>query len=226
MDYNFLSKTVLFRGVTPEEAREMLQCLGAEERHYCKGETILRAGEPTRVMGLVLSGRAQMEIDDLWGNRSILGSAAPGFVFGETYACIPGDPLMINVVAAEHSDILLLQISRVLKTCPTACAHHSRLVRNLLTLSAEKNLALSRRIQHTTPKSIRGRLLSYLSFQAAHSGGLEFNIPFDRQQLADYLGVDRSAMSAELSKMQREGLLQTQRSHFILSADSAGFYEP
>lgn len=221
MDFNFLCKTALFRGVTPEGAAEMLQCLGAEERHYKKGRTILQAGEPTESLGLVLSGRAQMEMDDLWGNRSILGSAAPGFVFGETYACVPGEPLMINVTAAEDTDVLFLRVSRVLQTCPSACSHHSRLVRNLLTLSAEKNLGLSRRIQHTTPKSIRGRLLAYLSFQATRSGGLEFTIPFDRQQLADYLGVDRSAMSAELSKMQREGLLQTRRNHFILSAAAA-----
>lgn len=221
MDFIFLSRTALFRGVTAEAAAEMLRCLGAEERRYQKGQTILRAGEPTESLGLVLSGRAQMEMDDLWGNRSILDSAAPGSVFGETYACVPGEPLMISVTAAEDTDVLFLRVSRVLKTCPAACAHHSRLIRNLLALSAEKNLRLSRRMQHITPKTIRGRLLAYLSFQATRAGSLEFTIPFDRQQLADYLGVDRSAMSAELGKMRREGLLRTRRNRFALSADAA-----
>lgn len=220
MDDFFLSRTALFRGIEPPEAREMLRCLGAAERHYRRGETVLPAGEPTQRMGLVLSGRVQMELDDPWGGRSILGSAGPGAVFGEAYACVPGEPLMIQVTAAEDTAVLFLRINRVMEPCPSACAHHSRLVSNLLTLTAEKNLGLSRRMRHITPKTIRGRLVSYLSFEAARSGSLKFTIPFDRQQLADYLGVDRSAMSAELGKMQREGLLETRRSHFVLSVGS------
>ncbi|WP_411337787.1 Crp/Fnr family transcriptional regulator [Ruminococcus gauvreauii] len=219
MDYFFLSKTLLFRGDSPEEIKIMLDCLGCEQKTFKRGEVIYRSGDIVQSLGIVLSGRAQIENDDLWGNKSILDSVGPGQVFAETYACVPGEPLMVSVIAAEASEILFLNIGRVLKTCPNACQHHSRLVSNLLTISAQKNLNLSRRIFHTSSKSIRGRLMSYLSFQAARHGCFEFTIPFNRQQLADYLSVDRSAMSNELSKMQREGLLTADKNHFCLKED-------
>ena len=122
--------------------------------------------------------------------------------------------MLVTVVAAETAEILFLNVAKILKVCTNACTFHSKLIRNLLTLAAQKNLNLSQRIFHTTPKSIRGRLLSYLSWQAVKQGTREFDIPFNRQQLADYLGVDRSAMSAELGKMKREGIIQVNRNHF------------
>ena len=124
--------------------------------------------------------------------------------------------VMISVVAAEACDILFLDVGRMLQVCPNSCGFHNKLIRNLLSIASQKNLTLSRRIFHTSSKTIRGRLLSYLSFQSVKHGSREFEIPFNRQQLADYLSVDRSAMSNELSKMQREGLLTVDRSHFIL----------
>jgi len=194
----------------------MLACLGAHERQYGKGETIFRAGECAESMGLVLSGGVNIEIDDLWGNKTILGHVEPGQLFAETYACIPGEPLMVNVVASERSGVLFLNAAKLLTTCQNSCAHHNRLIQNLLQVFAQKNLALSRRSLHTSPKTIRGRLLSYLSEQAKRSGSYQFAVPFNRQQLADYLGVDRSAMSNELSKMQRDGILRCERSRFTL----------
>jgi len=216
MDLSFLTNTMLFRGTTPEEAKSMLACLGAHERQYGKGETIFRAGECAESMGLVLSGGVNIEIDDLWGNKTILGHVEPGQLFAETYACIPGEPLMVNVVASERSGVLFLNAAKLLTTCQNSCAHHNRLIQNLLQVFAQKNLALSRRSLHTSPKTIRGRLLSYLSEQAKRSGSYQFAVPFNRQQLADYLGVDRSAMSNELSKMQRDGILRCERSRFTL----------
>lgn len=169
----------------------------------------------------MLSGSVSIENDDVWGNKSILDKVGPGQVFAETYACVPGEPLMVSVVAAEDTEILFLDVSRALDGCSNACGSQSRLLRNLLSISARKNLHLSRRIFHTSSKSIRGRLLSYLSFQAAQHGSNDFEISFNRQQLADYLSVDRSAMSNELSKMQRDGLLTVNRSHFtILGMDA------
>ena len=127
---------------------------------------------------------------------------------------------MVNVVSASaKTEVLFLNIGRLLTTCNNSCSHHNRLIHNMFFISARKNLLLSRRIFHTTPKSIRGRLLSYLSAQSAAAKSLDFTIPFNRQQLADYLNVDRSALSAELSKMQREGLLKTERNHFTLCED-------
>lgn len=218
MDFTFLSKTELFRGASPEEIEEMLTCLSALQKHYAKGAVIYRAGEPARALGLVLAGKVTMEHDDVWGMKSILGHAGPGQIFAETYASIPGEPMMVNAVAAEPADILFLQLSRILRPCAFACSYHNRLVENLLKVTAEKNLGLSRRILHTAPKTIRARALSYLSFEATRQGGMTIEIPYDRQQLADYLGVDRSALSAELSKMQRDGLLTVHKNVFTLAS--------
>lgn len=216
MDFSFLSKTALFRGTTPQEAEAMLGCLGGGTRAYSKGDTILRAGECADSMGLVLSGSATVECDDLWGNKSILGHVAAGEVFAETYACVPDEPLMVSVVACEACEVLFLNASRLTTTCSAACVHHARLIGNLLQIFAHKSLGLSRRILHTASKTIRGRLLSYLSEQAKLRGSYRFTIPFNRRQLADYLGVDRSALSAELSRMQDEGLIRYQKNDFTI----------
>lgn len=214
MDFVQISKTVLFQGTRPEDAEAMLKCLEAREKQFQKDETIYYVGDRVSELGLVLSGSVLIENDDLWGNRSILDRIGPGQIFAETYACVPGEKLLVTVTAAEKTEVLFLNVGKILRVCTNACSFHARLIRNLLTLSARKNLNLSRRIFHTSAKSIRGRLLSYLSWQAVKQGSREFDIPFNRQQLVDYLGVDRSAMSAELGKMKREGLIQVDRSHF------------
>lgn len=216
MDTFFLSNTLLFRGAAEKELTDMLKCLDARERTFQKGEVLLSAGEGTRHMGLVLFGSVSIEIDDVWGNTSLIGRALPGQIFAETYACMPGEPMLVQVTAAEKCAVLFLDAAKVMTTCPSACTHHNRLVKNLLQISAQKNLSLSRRILHTTPKSIRGRLLSYLSEQARLAGSSRFHISLNRRQLADYLGVDRSALSNELSKMQRDGLLTYRKNDFEL----------
>lgn len=217
VDEVFLARTPLFKGSTPAEAKAMFGCLGAVSRHYGKGSYLLRMGDTTNALGLVLSGRVSIESIDVWGNVSVLGHVGPGQVFAETYAAVPDEPLMVNVVAVEDCAVLFLDVGRVLRTCPSACAHHTNVVNNLLGIFARKNLNLSRRVFLTAPKTIRGKLLSYLSFQASYQGSNEFEIPFNRQQLADYLGVDRSALSAELGRMQKEGMLETTRSRFRLN---------
>lgn len=223
MNFNFLSKSVLFRGMAEEDIEKMLDCLGAKQQHFSKGEVIFRAGEVVRSIGLVLSGSVNIENDDVWGNKSILDNIGPGQVFAETYACVPGEPMMVSVVASENVEVLFLNVSQGLQTCSGERHYHGQLIQNLLTISAQKNLNLSRRIFHTTSKSIRGRLLSYLSYQAARQGSLQFSIPFNRQQLADYLSVDRSAMSNELSKMQKEGLLTADRNYFVLKVEASDY---
>lgn len=215
MDYQFLSRTALFQGSEPDKVKEMMKCFYAREKHYRKGEIVLYMGDLVKDLGLVLSGSVTIERDDLLGNRSIFGHAGPGQIFAETYACVPEEPLMVNVVADEDTSILFLDIGRVL----TTCTHHSMLIQNLLLASARKNLGLSERIMHTSPKSIRGRLLSYFSAQAARQGSVNFSIPFNRQQLADYLEVDRSALSAELGKMKKEGLLDFWKNQFVLKTE-------
>lgn len=211
-----LSKTKLFQGVSQKEAESMLDCLQGEEKFYQKGEIILRMGDTVSSLGMVLSGSVMIENDDIWGNRSILDQVGPGQVFAETYACVPGEKLMVNVVAAADARILFLNTERVIRACSRSCPFHGMLIKNLLAISAQKNLKLSRRIFHTSPKTIRGKLLSYLSDQAVKWGRPEFDILFNRQQLADYLGVDRSAMSKELGKMQKDGLIKVKKNHFTM----------
>ena len=222
MDYIFLSRTGLFRGSSPEETERIVGGLGARVKAYQKGEYIYRAGDCICEMGIVLSGSVNIESDDLWGNRSILNHIAPGQIFAETYACIPGEPMMVSVAADETAEVLFLDMARLLESGAGACPHRERLVNNLLSATAQKNLNLSRRIMHTSAKTIRGRLLSYLSFQAARHGSNDITIPYNRQQLADYLSVDRSALSKELGRLQREGTLEVQKNHFLLCGSLEG----
>ena len=211
-----LAATPLFNGSKPEEVEAMLGCLAARERRYEEGSRIHRMGDVISTVGLVLEGSVRIESVNVWGNVSVLGVKGAGGMFGEAYAAVPGEPLMVDVVAAQDCTVLFLSLAKVLATCSHACPHHSRASANMTAIIARQSLALSRRILHVAPKTIRGKVLAYLSDVAERTGGNEFDIPFDRQQLADYLGVDRSALSAELSRMQKAGLIETRRSHFVL----------
>ena len=219
MDVFTPEESALFRGISRPETEALLRCLGAERRTYGKGERGLRAGDTAEKLGLVLTGRVLIERSDFWGNTAVLDSVGPGRIFAETYACTPGEPLMVDVTAGAASEILFLRAGQVLTPCARGCGAHTRLLQNLLAISVQKNLRLSRKIFHTAPKTIRGRLLTYLSDQAVRSGSRSFTIPFDRQQLADYLNVDRSALSAELGKLRREGILLAERNRFTLLKD-------
>ena len=212
----FLAGLPLFAGCKLSEVESMLGCLGARERRYSAGQRIHRMGDIIKTVGLVVEGSVRIENVDVWGNVSVLGAAGPGGMFGEAYAAVPDEPLMVDVVAAEDCRVLFLNLKKVLTVCPHACPNHARASRNMTAIIARHSLALSRRIFHVAPKTMRGKVLAYLSDEAERAGSREFDIPFDRQQLADYLGVDRSALSAELSRMAKAGLLETKRSHFVL----------
>ncbi len=211
-----LSTTQLFRGIQEDDIALLLRCLNTKQRQYKKGEIIFTEGTVTEYIGLVLSGRVLLSYNDIWGNTSILGNVSPGAVFGEVYACIPGQPLLITVSAAEDTSVLFINASRIAATCPKACSFHAKLTANLITVCAHKTIQLSQRIIHTSSKSIRGRLLSYFSECAKQMGSSSFLIPYNRQQLADYLSVDRSALCNELSKMQKEGILSYEKNHISL----------
>lgn len=216
MDVSLAARSPLFAGATEEEVQAMMSCLGATSRRFKKGAYVFRMGEKITSLGLVLSGGVRIETVDAWGNVTVLSHAGPGAVFGEAYACAPDEPLLVNAVATQDSEVLFLEAARIARTCPSSCAHHARIVMNLLSVLARKNVQFSQRSLHTAPKSIRGKVLAYLSSQASLAGSASFTIPFNRQELADYLGVDRSALSNELSKMQKDGLIVTDRSHFVL----------
>ncbi len=226
MDFDFLSGTELFRGIAPQNIQNLCACLGIYEKAYPKGATIYSVGDVAGDVGLVLSGAVNIVMQSYWGVSSIFGHMEKGQVFAEAYAAIPGKELLCDVIACEDSTILFLPMARAVAPCQKCCAAHLRLLQNLIQISATKNLHLSNRMMHIAPRTIRERLLSYLSAQMMANGSNHFTIPFTRQQLSEYLEVDRSALSHELSKMQQEGLLKTNKNEFILYSEIEKMGEP
>lgn len=210
-----LKKSPLFSGIEDAEIEAMTDCLGAEKREYGKDELVYRFGDTVESIGLVLTGKVYIVREDFWGNRNIVGMAGPGQTFAESYACTAA-PLGVAVLAGEKTTVAFFRVRRVLTTCPNACAFHARLVRNLLSVLAEKNLAMNEKLTHVTQRTLREKLLSYLSSESARAGSARFDIPFNRQQLADYLSADRSALSAELSRMREEGVVEFEKNSFRL----------
>ena len=207
-------KNPLCLGMEESEYKEMLALGGMRQKHFEKNEVILSAGCTTHEIGLVLSGSVNIENLDLWGSKSILSSISAGQAFAETYAFC-GEALMVDAVAAEHCEILFLHTA-AFTDARIEPALQDKLLRRLLAVSMRKNLSLSQRIFCTTPKTVRGRLLTYFSAQAARCGRMAFEVPFNRQQMADYLNLDRSALSKELCKMRDEGLLEFDKNRFVL----------
>ena len=216
MDAVQLQKTKLFRGLTDSEIAEALQVLEAHEKRYEKGETLLTAGSVTERMGLVLEGSVTIESNDAWGNRTIISHVGCGQVFAETYALLENEPMLVDVTASENCRILFLRSGRIQSLQNSQNPWALKYITNLLTISMHKNLILSGRSFHTAPKTIRGRVMAYLNSASLQRHSREFDIPFDRQQLADYLNLERSALSKELGKMQKEGLVFCRKNHFTI----------
>ena len=206
----------LFEGIAPEDLTAMLGCLGARHISYAKGDILMDEGAPPKDVGILLKGQLQLIRTDYYGNRSIMMNIAPGQLFAESFACARAARLPASVVAVEDCEVLLLDCRRVLTSCCNACAFHSRIIFNLLQIVAEKNLALHRKAMITSRRSTREKLMTYLLLQAKEAGRADFTIPFDRQGLADYLEVDRSGLSAEMSKLKKEGVLDYFKSDFRL----------
>ena len=212
-----LRNSPFFKGLTDNEILSILHCVNATTIYRERGSYIFRAGDATEVMGLVVSGCVLVMQEDLWGHRNILSKCHAGDFFGEPYAASPGAVLNVSVVADEDCEIILLNVQRLLVSCPIVCEHHQKLIRNLVGVLANKILILNDKITHVGKRTTRDKLLSYLSSVSIRQASLSFDIPFDRQQLADYLCIDRAAMSSEISKLQKEGLIKTNRNHFELT---------
>ena len=211
-----LRNSKLFQGIDEKDITSMLGCLSAVRRNYHKGETVFQRGERIDSVALLLEGSIHIQKEDYWGNLSILNEITEGEIFGEVYACLGSEEILNNAVAVKDSEVLFLDVKRILTMCPSACPFHGRLIRNLLSVLAQKNKMLTQKMEHMSKRTTREKLLSYLSEQSQRAGSPVFDIPFNRQQLADFLSVDRSAMSAELGRMRDEGILSFERSHFEL----------
>lgn len=213
MNLELIRKNRLFHGINRDELELLLKNTEAREKSFLQGDVVFHAGKPVSRIGLMTEGSVNLLKYDAWGNDRILDNVGTGEVFGETYACLRTEPLMVNVIAATDCRILFLDIRKILDGVRLS-GPEVQLAGNLLTVLAAKNLNLSRKIDMITPRRLRERILEYLSWQSVSQGKRSFTIPFDRQQMADYLSVDRSALSAELSRMQKEGLIRFRKNHF------------
>lgn len=211
-----LKRTKMFAGVGDDEIASMLSCLNARLSTYQKGEYVLRQGEHLSNITVLVHGNLHIQKDDYWGNRSILGHISVGEMFGEAYIAPDSGALLNDVVAVEDSAVIFFDVKRVITTCPSACRFHALVVQNLFFAISEKNRKLVQKLGHMSKRSTREKLISYLSEEAKRQNCASFEIPFNRQQLADFLSVDRSALSNELCKMRDEGRLKFEKNRFQL----------
>ena len=211
-----LKRTRLFAGVGEDEIALLLSCLGARLCEYQKGEYVLRQGEHISDIMIPAEGILHIQKDDYWGNRSILGQVSPGEMFGEAYAFSQSGAILNDIIAIEDSKVIFFDVKRILTTCSAACRFHSMVVRNMFFAISEKNRSLVQKLGHMSMRTTREKLISYLSEEAKKQNSSRFTIPFNRQQLADFLSVDRSAMSKELCKMRDEGFLEFKKNQFVL----------
>ena len=211
-----LKRTKLFSGVGDDDISTMLTCLGTRLLTYKKGEHVLRQGEHLSDILVLAEGSLHIQRDDYWGNRSILGHIGVGEIFGEAYVAPESGTLLNDVIAVEDSAVFFFDVKRVISTCSSACRFHTMVVHNLFFARSEKNRGLVQKLDYMSRRTTREKLLSYLSEEAKKQNSASITLPFNRQQLADYLSVDRSAMSNELCKMRDEGLLEFEKNRFRL----------
>lgn len=214
--FEILRNCPLFDGIDGENLSAMLGCLGATVRRYEKKEVIFAEGDAAQYIGIVLSGAVQVVRVDYFGNRTIVAGIAPNELFGETFACAEVESIPVDVVASEDCEVLLIDCRRIVSSCSNACAFHFQMVYNLMRVVARKNLVFHQKIEITSARTTREKLIAYLLSEAKKRGSAEFEIPYDRQELADYLEVERSGLSAEISKLRREGILKAERNRFTI----------
>lgn len=211
-----LKKSKLFDNVSEDEIRAMLSCLEAKALNYKKGEYVLRQGEYLNAVTVLVKGKLLIQKDDYWGNRSILGNIECGEMFGEAYAAPGSGPMLNDVAAVEDSTVIFFDVKKLFSACSSACRFHALVVQNLFFAISEKNRKLVQKLGHMSKRTTREKLISYLSEEAKKHNSSNFEIPFNRQQLADFLSVDRSAMSNELCKMRNDGMIEFKKNRFKL----------
>lgn len=216
--FDLLLQNPLFAGISREDLTGLLGCLGAKVIDIQKSDPVFLEGDQAGFAGLVLEGSVQVVRDDFYGNRSLMTVAEPGELFAEAFACAGMETMPVSGYALKPSKVLRMECRKMLTVCSNACCFHNTLIKNLLQVVVNKNLQLSKKIQFMSRKTTREKLMEYLLDQAKQKGSAEFTIALDRQALADYLGVERSAMSAELSKLRRNGILEYTGPHFHLLA--------
>lgn len=218
--FPILRTSPLFAGISDADFNSMMVCLGAYTKQYIKEETVFFEGDAVTDIGLLIKGRLHLVKDDIWGNSSIVTEITPPGMFAEAAVCAGFGKIPVSVIAKEDSEILFIDYRRITTSCSSACAFHSKLIRNMVEILAGKNILMSSKMEHLTKRTTKEKLLSYLLEVARQKSSIEFDIPFNRQELADYLSVERSALSAEMSKLKAEGIVDYRKNHFVLLRDS------
>lgn len=214
--FKILRQCPLFNNINDENLITMLGCLGARVETFDKKYTIFAEGNPAKYIGIVLSGSAQIVQVDYYGNRSILAYIQPSEIFGEAFACAEVSSVPVTIIANEPCEIMLISCNHILHTYTNNCGFHQQLIFNLMKDLATKNIMFHQKIEVTSKRTTREKLMAYLMLQAKKTQSNSFNIPFDRQELADFLEVDRSGLSAEISKLRKDGIIESHRKHFKL----------
>lgn len=212
--FEILRQCRLFDSISDEERMTMLHCLGAEIRSYSKNQPIITEGEKATHIGVLLSGKAHLIRIDYYGNRSIVAGIGPSQLFAESFVCADAEGIPVSVVASEDCDVMLINGMRMIRPCSNACGFHNQLIFNLMKVIAEKNLLFNQKLEILSRRTTREKLMTYLFQQAKQNNNDSFKIPFDRQELADFLEVDRSGLSAEISKLRRDGVIESRKNQF------------
>lgn len=216
LDYNLLQTVPLFAGIEKESFGALFGCVGARAKQYEKGAFVSLSGDAIDSIGVVLKGGVHILKEDVFGNRAILNTLGPGGVFGESFICGGNYALTVSIQATQDTEILMLLFDKVLHTCPSACAFHNTLIRNMVVMIARKNLKLVEKLEVTTKHSLREKMLTYLSQLAQEQGSATVTSHLGRVDLADFLGVDRSALTRELNRMRDDGLLRFDKNSYTL----------
>jgi len=214
--FKTLKKCPLFFGIEEENLEKMLVCLNAKVEFFDKKYTVINEGNPAKYIGIILSGSAQIIKEDYYGNRSILSNISSAEIFGEAFACAKIDSVPVSVIANEPSEIMLIDCNRILYTCTSGCDFHRQLIYNLMTDLANKTLIFHKKIEITSKRTTREKLMTYLMITAKENKSSSFYIPFNRQELADYLEVERSGLSIEISKLIKEKIINSKKNYFEL----------
>ena len=215
-NFEIMRNCPLFQGIDDESLSRMLTCLGAKREKFEKRNDILSEGVRAKDIGIMISGEAQEVRLDYFGNRSIISETSSAEVFGEDFACAEAGELPVSVVATEPCEVMFIDCAHILHTCHNNCGFHQQLIYNLMKILASKTLKFHERIEITSHRTTREKLLAYLDIESKKQGKRSFEIPFDRQELADYLEVERSGLSAEISKLRSEGIIKSEKNRFTL----------
>lgn len=206
----------LFEGIKPDELKAMLFCLQGYIKEYKKGEYIIFEQDIVKNIGLIISGSIDMVKEDVWGNKTTLVRMGEKELFGETFACGENPSSSVTFLASSESEILFVPFAKVMHMCSNRCMFHHQMIENMVAIIASKNRQLMNKVEILSQKSIRGKLLAYLAFQSQEHGAKYFEIPFGRLELAEYLCIDRSAMTRELNNMKKDGIIDFDKNVFSI----------